>query len=144
MRGLVFLLLVAAASAKVYQRCELATILNDAGMDGYRGTTLADWICLIKWESNYNSSAISGNFDGSTDYGLFQLNSRWWCDDGKTPLSRNGCHVNCTVLLTDNIRPAIVCAKRVVRDYTWLRSWSGWRNYCMGRDLSSYIAGCKL
>ena len=42
MRAIVLLLLVAAASAKVYDHCELARTLKDAGMDGYRGVSLAD------------------------------------------------------------------------------------------------------
>ncbi len=42
MRSLVFLLLVTLASAKVYERCELARVLKKSGMDGYRGVSLAD------------------------------------------------------------------------------------------------------
>lgn len=42
MKTLVFLLLLALARAKVYQRCELARVLKDSGMDGYRGISLAD------------------------------------------------------------------------------------------------------
>lgn len=42
MRTLVFLLLLAVASAKVYQRCELARVLKNQGMDGYQGISLAN------------------------------------------------------------------------------------------------------
>lgn len=38
----VFLLLLALANAKVFQRCEWARVLKDNGMDGYRGISLAD------------------------------------------------------------------------------------------------------
>ncbi|PWS22817.1 hypothetical protein DKP78_16400, partial [Enterococcus faecium] len=110
------LLLVAVASAKVYDRCELARTLKAAGMDGYRSVSLADWVCLSKWESSYNTKATNLNTDGSTDYGIFQINSRWWCNDGKTPRAKNACNINCSALLTDNIQTAITCAKRVVRD----------------------------
>ncbi len=42
MRSLVFLLLVASASAKLFERCELARVLKSNGMDRVRGTTLGD------------------------------------------------------------------------------------------------------
>ena len=42
-------------------------------------------MCLARWESNYNTRATNYNRgDKSTDYGIFQINSRWWCNDGKT------------------------------------------------------------
>ncbi|CAJ1071081.1 lysozyme C%2C partial [Xyrichtys novacula] len=44
MRGLVLLLLVAVASARVFERCEWAHILKNAGMDGYEGNSLADYL----------------------------------------------------------------------------------------------------
>ena len=52
-------------------------------------------VCLAKWESNYNTEAINHNTDGSTDYGIFQINSRYWCDDGRTPGSKNICGIRC-------------------------------------------------
>lgn len=51
-------------------------------------------VCLSKWESQYNTAAINHNSDGSTDYGIFQINSRWWCNDDRTPTS-NACNINC-------------------------------------------------
>lgn len=42
MKTLVFLLLLAFARAKVYQRCDWARVLKDHRMDGYRGISLAD------------------------------------------------------------------------------------------------------
>ncbi|XP_078126894.1 lysozyme C-like [Sander vitreus] len=83
MRCLVFLLFVALANARVYTRCQWARVLKNYGMDGYRGISLAEYeqegVCLSKWESSYNTAAINHNTDGSTDYGIFQINSRWWC-----------------------------------------------------------------
>lgn len=51
-------------------------------------------VCLSKWESEYNTNAINHNTDGSTDYGIFQINSRWWCNNDVTPTS-NGCNIKC-------------------------------------------------
>ncbi|KAK5852472.1 hypothetical protein PBY51_023937 [Eleginops maclovinus] len=144
MRCLVFLLLVALASAKVYERCEWARVLKDHGMDNYYGNSLADWVCLSKWESSYTTTATNHNTDGSTDYGIFQINSRWWCEDGRTPSSKNACNINCRDLLTNDVGVAINCAKRVVRDPNGIRAWVAWRSHCENRDLSGYVAGCGL
>ena len=111
-------------------------------MDGYYGISLANWVCLSKWESSYNTRAINRNTDGSTDYGIFQINSRWWCDNG-TPTS-NACRIRCSELLTDDIIVAINCAKRVVRDPNGIAAWVGWVSHCKGRDLSPSLAGCGL
>ncbi|XP_001362553.1 lysozyme C [Monodelphis domestica] len=141
--GLVFLPML--AHGKVYERCELARILKQNGMDGYRGISLANWVCLAKWESNYNTRVTNYNSrDRSTDYGIFQINSRYWCNDGKTPRAVNACGISCRDLLTDNISKAITCAKRVVRDPSGIRAWVAWRNRCQGKNLSSYIQGCRL
>ncbi|XP_074546423.1 lysozyme C-like [Halichoeres trimaculatus] len=142
MRGLVFLLLVAVASARVYDRCEWARVLKNNGMDGYWGVSLADWVCLSQWESHYNTQATNHNTDGSTDYGIFQINSRYWCYDGS--FARNACGIQCSELLTDNVVTAINCAKRVVRDPNGIRAWVAWKVHCQDRDLSSYLAGCGL
>ena len=143
MRSLVFLLLVALASAKVYERCEFARALKSNGMDGYYGISLANWVCLSKWESSYNTRAINHNTDGSTDYGIFQINSRWWCNDGLIP-SKNACAISCRELLTDDISVAINCAKRVVRDPNGIAAWVAWVSNSKNRDLSSYVSGCGL
>ncbi|XP_047200364.1 lysozyme C isoform X2 [Hippoglossus stenolepis] len=144
MRTLVFLLLVAVANALVYERCELARELKSQGMDGSRSQSLANWVCLSHRESNYNTRATNTkNDNGSTDYGIFQINSRWWCNNNQTPTS-NGCNINCSELLTDDISVAITCAKRVVRDPRGIGAWVAWGHHCQGRDLSSYLAGCRL
>ncbi|XP_061118591.1 lysozyme C-like [Conger conger] len=144
MRVLAFLLLVVAASShKVFERCELARALKNAGMDGYHGVSLGDWVCLSKWESDYNTGAINHNTDGSTDYGIFQINSRWWCTNGKGRTS-NACHIPCSKLLSSDISAAITCAKRVVRDPNGIRAWVAWRHRCQGHDVHKYIEGCGV
>ncbi|XP_063066627.1 lysozyme C-like [Engraulis encrasicolus] len=141
MRGLVFLVLVTAASAKVFTRCELARILKFAGMDGFHGAKLADWVCLTKWEADYDTQKVNRLKDGSTDYGIFQLNSKWWCSDGKTK-TKNACNINCSALMSDNIQASIACAKHVMLDHNRLHAWAEWRHHCMGQNLTKYISGC--
>uniref|UniRef100_A0A5F8GFU2 lysozyme n=1 Tax=Monodelphis domestica TaxID=13616 RepID=A0A5F8GFU2_MONDO len=141
--GLVFLPML--AHGKVYERCELARVLKRNGLHGFRSNSVADWVCLAKWESDYNTKATNYNpGDQSTDYGIFQINSHYWCNDGKTPDAKNVCGISCRDLLTDNISKAITCAKRVVRDPSGIRAWVAWRNRCQGKNLSSYIQGCRL
>ncbi|XP_062058441.1 lysozyme C-like [Lepus europaeus] len=61
---------------------------------------LSPGMCLTKWESSYNTRATNYNpGDGSTDYGIFQISSRYWCDDGKTPQAVNACHIPCSGLV---------------------------------------------
>ena len=59
-------------------------------------------VCLSKWESSYNTGAINHNTDGSTDYGIFQINSKWWCNDGATPGAKNACNIDCSGQLLNN------------------------------------------
>ncbi|XP_005754848.2 lysozyme C-like, partial [Pundamilia nyererei] len=66
MRSLLVLLFLAAANAKIFERCEWACTLRANGIDGYYGVSL--------WESNYNTMAQNTNNDGSTDIGIFQIN----------------------------------------------------------------------
>uniref|UniRef100_A0A3P9PDF8 lysozyme n=1 Tax=Poecilia reticulata TaxID=8081 RepID=A0A3P9PDF8_POERE len=84
------------------------------------------WVCLTQHESGFNTRATNRNRDGSTDYGIFQINSRWWCRDGGVSRS-NGCGINCK-LLTDDVTTAITCAKRVVRGPNGIRAW--WVMWC--------------
>ena len=91
----IFILIVAlivAVNAKVYSKCELAKILKSKGI---AVSKLPDWLCLIKHESNYNSRAKGGpNSNGSYDWGLFQINDKYWCKRG----TGNGgdCNINCS------------------------------------------------
>ncbi|MCJ8742625.1 hypothetical protein PDJAM_G00084310 [Pangasius djambal] len=142
MKALVFLLLLAVATAKVYERCELARLMKANGMAGYQGISLANWVCLAKHESDYNTRAMNHNTDGSTDYGIFQINNRWWCSNGVFH-SANGCKIACNQLLTDSISQAAQCAKIIVRQQG-ITAWVAWRTYCRGRDVSSYVAGCGV
>ncbi|XP_004483906.1 lysozyme C [Dasypus novemcinctus] len=139
------LLLSATVRGKKFERCELARTLKRLGLGGFKGISLANWVCLIKWESNYNTRVTNYNRgDRSTDYGIFQINSRYWCDDGKTPRAVNGCGISCNVLLQDDITQAVKCAKRVVSDPQGIKAWVAWRNRCQNKNLSQYVRGCGV
>nr|XP_020022879.1 lysozyme C-like [Castor canadensis] len=139
------LLLSVSVQGKKYDQCELARTLKSKGMDGYKGIKLSQWMCIAKWESNYNTGATNYNpGDKSTDYGIFQINSRYWCDDGKTPGAKNACGVSCKDLLKDDIAKAVECAKRVVRDPQGIKAWVAWKKHCLNKDLSQYVRGCGV
>ncbi|MED6253989.1 hypothetical protein ATANTOWER_011169 [Ataeniobius toweri] len=144
MKSLVFLLLAAVlVEGKVFERCAWARMMKSSGMDGYRGISLANWVCLTKWESGYNTSAVNHNRDKSTDYGIFQINSRWWCNDTRIKTA-NGCRIMCSQLLTDDVSVAISCAKQVVSDPQGIAAWVGWRVHCKNQDVTKYLDGCGL
>ncbi|KAM5170713.1 lysozyme C-1-like [Mantella aurantiaca] len=129
------------SEGKVYTKCDLYKIFKDTGLSEYRGHSAAEWICIAAHESEYNTAAVHDN-GSSKDYGIFQINSKWWCNNGKTAGAVNGCKIDCKKLLDDDIKDDIECAKRVVRDPNGIAAWTAWRNHCRGKDLSQYTAGC--
>lgn len=52
-------------------------------------------MCLVKHESDYNTKAYNNN-GPSRDYGIFQINSKYWCNDGKTAGAKDACHISCS------------------------------------------------
>ncbi|XP_026539918.1 lysozyme C, milk isozyme-like isoform X1 [Notechis scutatus] len=138
----VLFLFIAANEAKVFSRCQLVSILRRNGMDGYRGYKLGNWICMAYYESGYNSRAVgSSNSNGSRDYGIFQINSRWWCNNYQGPTA-NGCNKPCSAFTNDDIIDDITCAKRIVRDPNGMNAWVAWKKNCKGTNLSRWTSGC--
>jgi hypothetical protein len=45
-------------------------------------------------ESNFNLSTVHENADGGFDYGFFQINRHYWCNDYQSH-SENFCHMDC-------------------------------------------------
>ncbi|KAL8164155.1 UNVERIFIED_CONTAM: hypothetical protein K2H54_046892 [Gekko kuhli] len=118
-----FFLLIVVNEAKVYTKCELGKMLKNEGMDGYYGYRLGNWICMAYYESRYNSRAVGPpNSDKSRDYGIFQINSRWWCSNGQGTTA-NGCNKPCSSFTDDNIHDDIQCVKRIVRDPNRMNAW---------------------
>merc|ERR1711981_712158 len=137
-----FLALIAASQAKIYNRCDLAYELIHS--HGFAKGSISEWICLISHESGYNTAAKGGpNYDGSYDWGLFQINDYYWCKGSGDAAKYNDCNVNCSSLTNSNISDDCDCAKLI-----WNRhgfdAWYGWQKGCKGKDTSSYISGCKL
>ncbi|XP_060615718.2 lysozyme C-like [Anolis sagrei] len=136
---------VDTTQAKLFDRCELAHVLKDNGMDGFEGSSLADWICMSFFETGFDSEAVDWHKDGTKDYGIFHVNSGWWCkDESLDSSSENLCSMSCKDLLNDDIIDDINCAKKIVQDPQGMGSWDQWLKHCKNQDPSRWLKGCKV
>ncbi|XP_073091282.1 sperm acrosome membrane-associated protein 3 isoform X2 [Manis javanica] len=122
--------LLTSGQARVYSHCELARVLQDFGLEGYRGHSLAD-------------SAVDQEADGSTNNGIFQINSRKWCKNFRSN-EPNLCHMYCSDLLNPNLKSAVICAMKISQQPLGLGTWEAWRHHCQGKDLSDWVDGCDI
>jgi hypothetical protein len=93
MKFLTVILLAALAymqvDAKIFTKCELAQKLDGT----FPRNKLPDWMCLVKHESSYNSRTKgTQNRNRSFDWGIFQINDKYWCGDGT---SDGDCNIDC-------------------------------------------------
>lgn len=128
------------AQARVYGRCELAKELKNTY--GFPMSQIATFVCIAHRESGYDTTAVSKpNRDGSVDYGLFQINSRWWCDRGP----KLGCGVTCATLTRDMAR-VTKCVKAIYAETKRLKGdgFKAWTTYKFCKSPASYIQGCGI
>ncbi|XP_058301610.1 sperm acrosome membrane-associated protein 3 isoform X2 [Hylobates moloch] len=135
--------LLPSSEAKVYSRCELARVLHDFGLDGYRGYSLADWVCLAYFTSGFNTAAVDHEADGSTNNGIFQINSRRWCRNF-TPNVPSVCRMHCSDLLNPNLKDTVICAMKITQQPQGLGYWEAWRHHCQRKDLTEWVDGCDF
>nr|ABJ97701.1 salivary lysozyme [Toxorhynchites amboinensis] len=121
--------------ARTFTECQLAKLLRTT----YKFDTakVNNFVCLAAAESSLTTSKTNRNRNGSTDYGLFQINNRYWCS---TPgfRSSNECRVACSELMKDDISKAVTCANKVFARHGYY-AWEGWKAKCKNgvKDLSS-------
>ncbi|XP_019560056.3 lysozyme [Aedes albopictus] len=133
-------LLGSRIEAKKFDKCSLAKALLAQGFS--RGD-LRNWVCLIQNESAMDTSAKHNNSNGSTDWGLFQINDRYWCDpQNKNKKTSNECKVKCSEFLKADIGKASTCAKKIHKRHGF-SAWYGWTNRCKGKALPD-LSKCKL
>ncbi|XP_026369304.1 sperm acrosome-associated protein 5 isoform X1 [Ursus americanus] len=108
-----------------------------------RGLPWRAGLCMAHYESGFDTSFVDHNPDGSSEYGIFQLNSAWWCDNGVTP-TQNLCHMECRDLLNPHILDDILCARQVVSSENGMTAWDSWIRHCSGHDLSEWLKGCNM
>uniref|UniRef100_A0A4X2L5D5 lysozyme n=1 Tax=Vombatus ursinus TaxID=29139 RepID=A0A4X2L5D5_VOMUR len=86
-----FIFLTMAVHGKKMERCEFVKRINELHLDTFHDIVLANSL------NNLNTTATHYHpEDQSTNYGIFQINSRYWCDDGKTSNALNRCGVKCS------------------------------------------------
>lgn len=129
------------AEAKKFTRCDLAKEL--AKNKSIPKGDIKTYVCIAEGESGYNTKATNRNKNGSTDYGIFQINNNWWCKDPKKPGRPNGCKIPCSSLVDDKITDDIKCAV-VIKKQQGFKAWVAWRNKCKGKNLDKYVKGCKF
>ncbi|XP_053309294.1 lysozyme C-1-like [Spea bombifrons] len=135
---LLLLLLAPAANCWVIDKCALAQKLKEGGVIGIKNYKLEDYLCLAHYASGYDTSMHTSR----TEYGIFQINSFWWCTDGKTIGRKNICGMRCSDLLDEDVTDDIRCLNRIVREPKGLESWIPWEVSCKGKDVSSFSDGC--
>ncbi|CAD7012626.1 unnamed protein product [Ceratitis capitata] len=126
---IVALALAAPAFGDVLNRCSLAREMSRLGVPRDQ---LARWACIAEHESSYRTYVVGPtNYNGSNDYGIFQINDYYWCQPADGRFSYNQCDISCDDLLTNDIEPSVRCAQKVLR-MQGFSAWSTW-HYCDGR-----------
>ncbi|KAJ6640865.1 Lysozyme S [Pseudolycoriella hygida] len=121
---------------RVYDRCELARDL--LYVHHLPADQIATWVCIAKYESNYNTSAI-----GSGDFGLFQISNIYWCSP---PGVGRACGISCDKLQDGDISDDVECMRRIFDEHERLsgdgfNAWSVYRPHCKGQS-ERFIDGC--
>ena len=99
--------------------CDVARYLRNAG---FPDSSIGTMVCISKYESSWNCGATNKNVDGSTDYGLFEINSYYWCSGD--PTSRyNECNASCSSLM--DCQKNTNCAYKVYKE----QGYSAWYGY---------------
>jgi lipocalin len=102
--------------------CQVANYLRKSGFPEYSVPTM---VCTSKYESSYNCDATHKNTDGSSDYGLMQINSYYWCS-GDPSSKYNSCGATCSSLL--NCQSNANCAYTVWKQQGYA-AWYGYKNH---------------
>ncbi|XP_033157262.1 lysozyme P [Drosophila mauritiana] len=117
-----------ATQARTMDRCSLARAMSKLGVPRDQ---LAKWTCIAQHESSFRTGVVGpANSNGSNDYGIFQINNKYWCKPADGRFSYNECGLSCNALLTDDITNSVRCAQKIQRQQGWT-AWSTWK-YCSG------------
>ncbi|XP_078264944.1 lysozyme C-like isoform X2 [Rhinoraja longicauda] len=139
-------IILAATSGKIFDKCELARLFKEGGLDGFKGHNLKEWVCTAFYESTYDTRAVNINWNSgkalSMDCGIFQINSFWWCLDEETPVTKRNCGMSCGDFLDDDLTDDIKCAKSIVTLHPGMKAWVAWTNRCKGQNIDRFVEGC--
>ena len=113
--------------------CQVSSYLQKSGFPGY---TIPTMVCISKYESSYNCDATNKNTDSSTDYGLMQINSYYWCS-GDALSKYNECKIACSSLF--NCQYNTNCAYVVWKQQGYT-AWYGYQKH--KSECDSYKINC--
>jgi lipocalin len=119
--------------ANYQSECQVSSYLQKSGFPGY---TIPTMVCISKYESSYNCDATNKNTDGSTDYGLMQINSYYWCS-GDAMSKYNECKIACSSLF--NCQYNTNCAYIVWKQQGYT-AWYGYQKH--KSECDSYKLNC--
>lgn len=133
------------STAKIFEKCELASLLEK--VYGVSREDVKKWVCIAQYESSFDTSSVNDfNTNGSKDYGLFQLNNKYWCDD---TYGKNVCRMPCADLLDDDLTDDVACFKKIIKETeqwkgqgTGYTAWVAYTNRCQKVDLDEYMSEC--
>jgi lysozyme C len=117
----------------IQSQCQIASYLRKSG---FPESSIGTMVCISKYESSYNCDAKNTNTDGSSDYGLFQINSYYWCS-GDPKSKYNECGISCSSLY--NCQSNSNCAYKVYREQGY-NAWYGYKYH--KTECDSYKVNC--
>ncbi|XP_016965620.1 uncharacterized protein LOC108034903 isoform X2 [Drosophila biarmipes] len=138
----VCLLLPLLASAKIFDRCELAHSLQQRF--GLPAAQVATLVCIAQHSSDFNTAAFGGGAGlGGGSHGLFQISDVYWCSP---PGQGKGCGLSCASLRDDDIADDVLCVRKIYAEHQRISgdgftAWQAYGAYCR-QDAASYVAGC--
>ncbi|XP_047115647.1 uncharacterized protein LOC124795620 [Schistocerca piceifrons] len=133
---------LALARAKTFERCELAQELRYR--HGLPAAQVPTWVCIARFESLFNTSAVGRLSGGSLDHGLFQMSDAYWCSP---PGRGTACGLSCDKLVDNDISDDVECALRVYREHQRLsgdgfNAWVVYQRFCSRGRADHYVDDC--
>uniref|UniRef100_A0A182XMR5 lysozyme n=3 Tax=gambiae species complex TaxID=44542 RepID=A0A182XMR5_ANOQN len=125
---------------KVFERCELAQELHRQGLSLEQ---TAIWVCIAKYQSNFNSSALGYGPNGVQYHGMFQLSDEYWC----SPPGRGWvCGISCAQLRDADLSDDLGCMQFIFEEHARIsgdgyNAWAVYQPYCRGKS-DTMIEGC--
>ena len=113
--------------------CDVVSYLKKAG---FPSSTWGTMTCIAKYESSWNCDANNKNVDGSTDYGLFEINSYYWCSGDPTS-KYDECGTSCSSLY--DCQKNANCAYRVYKEQGY-NAWYGYQYH--KSECDNYKVSC--
>jgi len=117
----------------IQSQCQIVSYLRNSG---FPESSIGTMVCISKYESSFNCDAKNTNTDSSSDYGLFQINSYYWCS-GDPQSKYNECSATCSSLY--NCQSNSNCAYKVWKQQGY-NAWYGYKYH--KTECDSYKVSC--